>query len=104
MIDKVSFGGIYMIKFPKSYSNDMIREKDTILKNHIKENNYIYMDTLYRENIPSQNDNQSTSDILLLSNIDNPSQIYDTLSVINPKLADQYVDKTKVYLNLDTIV
>lgn len=103
MIDKVSFGGIYLIKFPKSYSNDMIKEKQKALQKHIEENNYMYMESLYRENIQPQKETQSTSDILMTTSIDNPGQIYETLSVINPKLADQFVDKTKVYLNLDTI-
>ncbi len=103
MIDSLSFSGIYLIKFPKSYSNEMIKEKREDLQKHIEENNYMYMESLYRENIQPQNENQSTSDILMTTTIDNPGQIYDTLSVINPNLADQFVDKTKVYLNLDTI-
>ncbi len=103
MIDKVSFGGVYLIKFPKSYSNEKIKKQHEILQNHINENKYFYMNAIYRENIPPQNENQSTTDIFLTTVVDNASQIYGTLSVINPKLADQYIDKTKVYLNLDTI-
>ena len=103
MIRNVSFGGFYMIKFPKTTPDSKIKATRELMDNHIKENNYLYMDTLLRENIQPQNPEQSTTDILFLPNIDNSSQIYDTLSVVSPKLAEQYLDKTKVYLNLDTV-
>ena len=103
MIRNLSFGGFYLIKFPKSYPDGKIKEKHDLLNKHIKDNNYIYMDTLLRKGIEPQNSNQSTTDILLMTNLDNTYQIHSTLSVIDSRLADQYIDKTKVYLNLDTI-
>ncbi len=103
MISNVSFGGYYMIKFPKSTPDSKIKATKELMDNHVKENKYMYMDTLLRKDIQPQNSEQSTTDILFLTNIDNSAQIYDTLSVVSPKLADQYLDKTKVYLNLDTI-
>ena len=103
MIRNVSFGGFYMIKFPKAVSDDVIEAKKELLDTHIKTNKYFYMNTQLRKNIQPQTPGQSTTDILFLTNIDNSAQIYDTLSVVSPELADQYLDKTKVYLNLDTI-
>lgn len=104
MINKISFGGIYLIKFPKSYTKETIKNKYDDLQQHIKDNNYMYMEASLRENIKPQKPNQSTNDILLLTNVDNSRQVYDALSSINTSLADQYFDKTKVYLTLDETV
>lgn len=100
MITNISFNGIYLIKFPKSYSDKQIKSEQTKIINHIEKKNYWYMSAQFRQGIPPQKANQSNSDILLTTNIDNPNQIYDILSVINKDLADQYFDKTKVYLDV----
>lgn len=64
MIRNVSFGGIYLIKFPKSYNDEKIKAEHEKLQKHIEDNKYSYMNSLFREGIKPQNNNQSTSDIL----------------------------------------
>lgn len=100
MVSNISFNGLYLIKFPKSYSDKQIKSENAKLKDHITNQNYWYMSAQFRQGITPQKDSQSSSDILLTTNIDNPHQIYDTLKVINKDLANQYFDKTKVYLDV----
>lgn len=104
MINRVSFGGIYMIKFPKTYGEADVKAKHDSLQKCIEDNNYFYMDSQMRRGIEPVKPNQSTNDILLLTNLDNPTQIHNALSSVDNKLADQYLDKTKVYLTLDETV
>ena len=89
-----------MIKFPAEYSDKQIETKHKQLEKHIRENDLIYMNAQLRKDIKPQNKKQSKLDILLTTSVDNPTQIYETLSVVDKKLADQYFDKTKVYLNV----
>lgn len=99
MIRNVSFGGIYIIKFPKSCSDEQIQEKYKNLDNYINEKRYMYMQPTLRHNITPQKPGQSASDILLVTSINNSSQIYDALSSVSEETAQQYFDKTKVYLD-----
>lgn len=94
---RVNFSGIYMIKFPQTESKDTIKTKANTLQEHIEKNNLSQIaSAMYRENIKPAKKGQNTSDILLTSSIDNPSLMYSTLNSIG--LGDQYIDKTRIYL------
>ena len=103
MIRNISFGGIYNIKFPRSFSDDMVEKKKNLIDKHIKDENFFHMHTILRKNVPPESQSQSTTDILLLAYAENPYHIYSTVSLIDKKLGDQYLDKITLRLNLDTV-
>ena len=94
---RVNFTGLYLIKFPNTESKKSIQDKKNILENEIKSkklDGIMYVN--YRENVEPAKDTQNTSDIMLVSSIDNPQQLHSVFSKIG--LGDEYINKTKIYL------
>ena len=99
-IQNISFKGIYMIKFPNSYSDEQIKNIHSKIENQTHCNKLNCVNPIFRTNIVPHKPETSTTDIMLLTSLDNPSIIYPLLANINQKLADQYVEKTKMYLEI----
>ena len=96
-VSKISFNGIYDIKFSKSTSNEKIDQTKEQLCLYLSEPNLSdHFDVIDFKNMANnKNDNKG---IRLISPIDNPSLMVDMLSKVNEKLALQYIEKSKIDL------
>ncbi len=104
---KVSFSGIYDIRFPAGTTDKEIDKKYTDVKIYIdkKYNNISDMfDVSVKDTFNIQKTDKKLADkgIRLSTTVDNPWILCDIFEQMNKDLGQQYVDKSKVELVLDT--
>ena len=90
MINKVSFGGIYSVNFPKSYSKEQVEAQAEKLNAFVK---------AYKLNKVVKVECVSDDRIIGVNTcIEHPQLHYELFNAISPKLARDYVAKTQVNL------
>ena len=98
-VPKVSFSGIYNINFPKNTSQEDVDKAYKKLNDFIQEKPYLsstidlYDFSKFQEKTPIKG-------FRIVSTLDNPHIMVKLLSLIDEKLALQYVEKTKINLTV----
>ena len=104
---KVSFSGIYDIRFPYGTPDKEIDKKYTDLKNYI-DTKYSavsgVLDVAVKDSFNIQKTDKKLADkgIRLSTTVDNPWILCDIFDKMDKNLGQQYIDKSKVELVLDT--
>lgn len=107
-LNPVSFKGIYDIRFPQGTKDEAIEQKCKQIQDYIDENLTKDGFTLYNARTVDWFD-YTKSDrklvdkgIRVASSMDNPSVLCEIFDHIDKKLGQQYINKAKVELILDT--
>lgn len=104
---RISFSGIYDIRFPVSVSPEVIDQKAEKAKEYLRLNypdNKGMFDVRIMDyfNITKTDIPVTDKGIRISTTIDNPWILCSLFDYIDNKLGQQYVDKTKTELILDT--
>ncbi len=106
---KISFSGIYDIRFPHGTKDETIEKKARQANEYIIKKGYVKPDVFEPIVVKAgnffektTNDKLSDKGIRIISTTDSPSLLYDIFKHIDNSLGQQYIDKTKVELTLDT--
>ncbi len=104
---KVSFSGIYDIRFPYGTTDKEIDKKYTDIQSYINEkysriNEMFGIEVKDSFNIQKTDKKLADKGIRLSTTVDNPWILCDIFDKIDKDFAQQYVDKSKVELVLDT--
>lgn len=105
----LSFKGIYDIRFPKGTKPEVIDEKLEVANNFIKENftskdakSFIDVRKLDRFDCTKSDKSLEDAGLRVAIPFDNPLILCDLFDKIDKNLSQQYVNKAKVELILDT--
>ena len=108
-IKSVSFSGIYDIRFPEGTSTEYIQSKVDIANNFLKEQNLdlngnplCEVRILDSFSLTKSNRTLANKGIRISTPIDNPWFLCNLFDKLDKKLSQEYVNKTKVELILDT--
>lgn len=108
-IKSVSFSGIYDIRFPEGTSTEYIQSKVDIANNFLKEQNLeingnplCEVRILDSFSLTKSNRTLANKGIRISTSIDNPWFLCNLFDKLDKKLSQEYVNKTKVELILDT--
>ena len=109
---KVSFSGIYDIRFPYGTKDEVIKQKAQETKDYIQKQKYTIPGILecvgveVKDSFNIQKTDKKLADkgIRISSGVDNPYVLCDIFEHIAKGLGQQYVDKAKVELVIDTKV
>ncbi len=104
---KVSFSGIYDVRFPQGTSNQEIEKKYKYIKNYTDKTYNSDLDIIEiamkdRFNIQKTDKKLADKGIRISTAVDNPHILCDIFEKLDKNLGQQYVDKSKVELVLDT--
>ena len=104
---KVSFSGIYDVRFPYGTSNQDIEEKYNYIKDYTNKTYNSKLDIVeisMKDSFNTQKTNKKLADkgIRISTAVDNPYMLCDIFDKLDKNLGQQYVDKSKVELVLDT--
>ncbi len=104
---KVSFSGIYDVRFPYGTSNQDIEEKYKYIKDYTDKTYNSNLDIIEismkdRFNIQKTDKKLADKGIRISTAVDNPYILCDIFDKLDKNLGQQYVDKSKVELVLDT--
>lgn len=104
---KVSFSGIYDVRFPYGTSNQDIEEKYKYIKDYTDKTYNSNLDIIEvalkdRFNIQRTDKKLADKGIRISTAVDNPYILCDIFDKLDKSLGQQYVDKSKVELVLDT--
>lgn len=104
---KVSFSGIYDVRFPQGTSNQEIEKKYKYIKNYTDKTYNSDLDIIEiamkdRFNIQKTDKKLADKGIRISTAVDNPHILCDIFDKLDKNLGQQYVDKSKVELVLDT--
>ena len=108
MINKISFSGIYDIRFPLGTKSEEIDSKCEKLNSIIAEKYEPIKDSFLVRTIDGFTSTKNKirpleeKGIRVISPVDNPHLIFDIFDSISPKLGQDYINQTKVELILDT--
>lgn len=105
---KVSFWGIYDVRFPQGTSDEYINKKYLDVKDYVDKKynqNLDMIDVSVKDTFNTQYSDKKLADkgIRISTSIDNPWVLCDVFENMSKPLGQQYVDKAKVELVLDTI-
>ena len=96
-VSKISFNGIYDIRFSKSTPDEKIAQAQDKLNSWLENKNLT--DCFEVVNFNDMDNNKSSAKgFRMISSIDNPSLIVNLLASVNEKLAQQYIEKSKIDL------
>lgn len=106
---RVSFSGIYDIRFPYGTKDEFIDQKAKEAQNYIIKQGYAIpgkvkiIDIAVKDSFNVQNTDKKLADkgIRVSSIVDNPWVLCDVFEHIDKSLGQQYVDKSKVELVID---
>lgn len=106
---KVSFTGIYDIRFPAGTPVNNIKDKYKETKDYVDKQynqNLSIMDVRFMDYFNTQKTNKELTKegIRISTTVDNPWTLCDVMAHIDKNLVQQYVDKAKVELVLDETV
>ena len=109
---KVSFSGIYDIRYPYGTNPQEIKKDYNEVKNYVNKTygKYNVINVGWKDYFNTQKTSQKLADngIRIAANIDNPYILSDIFNFLdrkrNQNLVQQYVDKSKVELIIDTKV
>lgn len=104
---KVSFLGIYDVRFPYGTNDKEIEKKYTDINKFINENydnRFGIISVTLKDNFNVQKTDQKLADkgIRFATTVDNPYILTEIFDEMDKNLGQQYVDKSKVELVLDT--
>lgn len=104
---KVSFSGIYDVRFPYGTSDYDIEEKYKYIKDYTDKNynsNLELVEVAVKDRFNIQRTDKKLADkgIRISTAVDNPYILCDIFDKLDKNLGQQYVDKSKVELVLDT--
>jgi len=108
MINKISFSGIYDIRFPLGTKPEEIQDKSEKLKRIISEECSQISDMFLVKTIDGFSINKNKKmpleekGIRIISTFDNPYIMVGVLDKLSPRLGQDYINQTKVELILDT--
>jgi len=104
---RVSFSGIYDIRFPAGTSRNVIMDKykqtDEFIKKNYTQENFSTVDVRFMDEFDIQKTEEplAKEGIRVSSAIDNPYILCDIFESIDKGLGQQYVNKSKVELVLN---
>lgn len=104
---KVSFSGVYDLRFPQNTKDEEIQNKFTQTKEYVDKTYNKYLDIVEVKLMDSfhiQKTDKKLADkgIRISSTVDNPWMLCNIFDKIDKNLGQQFVDKSKVELVLDT--
>jgi len=108
MINKVSFSGIYDIRFPLGTKSEEIEDKYKKIKTVVADKYELIKDIFLVNTVDGFSSTKNRTrpleekGIRIVTPVDNPHLMVDILDAINPKLGQDYINQTKVELILDT--
>lgn len=100
---KVSFKGIYDLRFPTYNTDKQIDDVKQKLDVYVESNNvdkFISVHKLFDSD--SLNAKKNKSLLRVITAVDNPNLIVNMLSTVNENLASQYINKTRIELLVNT--
>ena len=104
---KVSFSGVYDIRFPQNtkdeeIQNKFIQTKEYIDKTYNQKLDIVDIRLMDSFNIQKTDKKLTDKGIRISTSVDAPAMLCDIFDKIDKNLGQQYVDKSKVELVLDT--
>lgn len=104
---KLSFSGIYDVRFPYGTSDHDIEEKYKYIKDYTDKNynsNLELVEIAVKDRFNIQRTDKKLADkgLRISTAVDNPYILFDIFDKLDKSLGQQYVDKSKVELVLDT--
>ena len=105
---KVSFSGIYDVRFPYGTSNQDIEEKYKNIKDYTDKTYNSKLDIVEiamkdRFNIQKTDKKLADKGIRISTSVDNPWILFDIFQHMDENLGQQFIDNSKVELVLDKI-
>ncbi len=108
-LNSLSFKGVYDIRFPKGTKSEFIDEKCKQAQDYIKKNytnkdgkSFLEAKTLDWFDITKSDKILEDKGIRVSSTVDNPYILCDLFDKLDKRLGQEYVNKAKVELILDT--
>lgn len=92
MLNKLAFSGIYMINFPKGYTEQQIKAKNKKINRFVESNG---LEKVVKNRVVS---NGQDIVIGINTNFENPALHYEMFKLVSPELAQDYINKTQINL------